>query len=146
MINKIKNKCKYIWDIALKNVLIVYITLLMVCICILLELVIASFYINAYADIKEYKGISILYSEEFNTDINHTYQVVAATDVNVREGPGIEYKVFTVFEKGKPIDNIVLGEEYPKNKWIKFWYGMNYYYIYDDYLKVIRRNISRTNG
>lgn len=145
MINKIKNKCKYIWDIALKNVLIVYMQLLMGCICILLILVIASFSINAYADIKEYKGISILYSEEFNTDITHTYQVVAATDVNVREGPGVEYEVFTVFEKGKPIDNIVLGEEYPKNKWIKFWYGMNYYYIYDDYLKVIRRNIS-SNG
>lgn len=107
----------------------------------------SCFQYNVYAaEIKEYSGIDILYTKEFENDMDHTYQIIAGTDVNVRIGPGIEYDIFTVFEKGKPIDNIILEKEYPKNKWIKFWYGMNYYYIYDDYLKVIRRNISRTNG
>ena len=94
---------------------------------------------NVYAaEIEEYSGIDILYTEEFENDIDHTYQVIAGTDINVRYGPSIKYDIYKVLEEGKPVDIISTNKI---NNWIEVWIDLNEYWIYDKNLKVIKRSI-----
>ena len=87
---------------------------------------------------QEYSGIDILYTEEFENDIDHTYQVVTGTNINIRYGPGVKYDIYKVLEKGKPVD-IINNDRI--NNWIKVWIDLNEYWIYDKNLKVIKRSI-----
>lgn len=87
---------------------------------------------------QEYTGIDILYTEEFENDTNHTYQVITGTDINVRYGPGIKYNVYKVLKEGEPVDIISTNRI---NNWIKVWIDLDEYWIYDKNLKVIKRNI-----
>ena len=87
---------------------------------------------------QEYTGIDILYTKEFENDIDHTYQVVAGTDINVRYGPGIKYNVYKVLKEGESVDIISTNNT---NNWIKVWIDLDEYWIYDKNLKVIKRSI-----
>lgn len=87
---------------------------------------------------QEYTGINILYTEEFENDTNHTYQVVTGTDINVRYGPGIKYNVYKILKEGESIDIISTNRI---NNWIKVWIDLDEYWIYDKNLKVIKRSI-----
>ena len=87
---------------------------------------------------QEYSGIDILYTKEVENDIDHIYQVVAGTDINVRYGPGIKYNVYKIVKEGEYVDIISTDRI---NNWIKVWIDLDEYWIYDKNLKVIKRSI-----
>lgn len=87
---------------------------------------------------QEYTGIDILYTEEFENDTNHTYQVITGTDINVRYGPGIKYNVYKVLKEGELVDIISTNRI---NNWIKVWIDLDEYWIYNKNVKVIKRSI-----
>ena len=127
MIDKEKIKIVMIIIIEILCLFIIFYTLL-------------CFQYNVYASEieQEYTGIDILYTEEFENDINHTYQVVAGTDINVRYGPGIKYDVYKIVKEGECVDIISTDRI---NNWIKVWIDLDEYWIYDKNLKVIKRSI-----
>ena len=87
---------------------------------------------------QEYSGIDILYTEEFENNIDHTYQVIAGTDINVREGPGRKYEIYKTIPENTPVD-IIGNENY--NNWVKVWIDLDEYWVYSKNLKVIKRSI-----
>lgn len=120
-----------------KIIMIIVIEIL--CLFIVFNILLAFQY-NAYAaEIEqEYSGIDILYTEEFENDTNHTYQVVTGTNINIRYGPGIKYNIYKVLKEGEYVDIISTNRI---NNWIKVWIDYNEYWIYDKNLKVIKRSI-----
>ena len=113
--------------------------IMIICLSIIFYMVLCLHYNGYAAEIEqEYSGIDILYTEEFENDINYTYQVVAGTDINVRYGPGVKYNIYKVLEEGKPVD-IISNDRI--NNWIKVLIDLDEYWIYDKNLKVIKRSI-----
>lgn len=88
---------------------------------------------------EEIYPIYVLYTQAFNEDILHTYQVKTTTELNVRKGPGKKYEIYKTLPEDEPVDVII--EEYPETGWIKVWVDCGEYFVNTKYLKVIKRNI-----
>ncbi len=126
--------------------IIEFIIFIIVCFAtVLITILILNKISYACTGIKKYKTTKILYTEEFNNDLDHIYQVRASADLNIRNGPGYNYNIIGIIKAQSPVD-IVCDEEYSKNGWTKVLVNLEEGYVYDKYLIVIKRRINEPKG
>ena len=68
-----------------------------------------------------------------------TYYCIATKSLNIRSGPGTEYKVLGSFSSGEEIEVIMIVET--DNDWAEIFYNENYAYVSSKYISLNKEDI-----